>query len=533
MIRVTLQNTVTVSNALKYDKLWSKRTNHCHNLFWSGKNMLKHSCRNTVSVLALSLAVGFLSVSPTQAEDGKTGFFGGLTTGATLYGTSEGDLSLNAAPNTKVSVDTDLEPGMRIGGSFGYRMHPQASLELEGYWGFNSLDHSLSNGTVSGTADGDVGQYGFFGNAYYHVPLEAPVQPYVGLGIGGLGYYSDDSHGGVQLAGQALVGIDIPLTDHLEARAGYRYTLSSLGEWEGNGRNLDYGALHSHSLDFGLRYRFGSGQDKTKTASYSAVSSDSTLAETSLGEEAPYETQTASRQMDLQAPDYDMQGQDKRGAVERLPLEGRPKRSAAVGLEEFNDPNRAALAPLDRAPSSAGDALIPPPPATGEVLERYSDEPFPGLPRYEHDPFSTGLEPALPGYSNAAMTSSSAYETSMMAPPIDGPYQVAAYHTGVPSYMTDGQARSQATQARTTGASSYGVQLASYKKEQHVEKGWQDLQNRHADLLTGMTPTIKKTSVPGKGRFHRLYIGNLDYSAAQGLCKSLRRRGQWCQISKI
>lgn len=494
---------------------------------------LAFRCLCSVSALAL---LAMLLPSPAQADEVQPGFFakGRLSLG--IGEESDGDVS-----NSTLSSTAD--PGVTggLGAGFGYRFHDLGSVELEGDWSMGETEESYGGLSASGTA----GQVGLFANGYFHVPMDGPVRPWIGAGIGGVHNYGEDQDGGMGLAFQGMVGVDVPVSQDMALRAGYRYRNADPGEYNSGGVTRDYDRSGTHAVDVGLVWSFGSGETGGRTASATpAVNPDMVDWQESPGAEpgpemagptgarnkaGPTGAQTASRgpAFDLENPPYDHGGGYYSGA------------SMAPDPEEFSDPAREALAPLDsmgRAGRSGGadpydneDAfgqeLVPAPPAEGEPLERYGNEPFPGQPRYGNDPFATGLEPALPVYTNAALSGETPAGAAAGDEASSAPYQVASWKTGTPSYMAD---------SRDGGRDGgYAVQLASYKDAGNADAGWKDLQARYHDLLAGMTPVLRKTDVQGKGVYHRLYTGGLDRQAAEGLCRSLKKRGQWCKLTRL
>ena len=87
--------------------------------------------------------------------------------------------------------------------------------------------------------------------------------------------------------------------------------------------------------------------------------------------------------------------------------------------------------------------------------------------------------------------------------------------------------------AAAPAAGSYLVHLASYKNAKNADSGWANLKGRFANLLSGMSPTVKRVDLGTKGVFHRLYAGPVaNAEDAKKLCAAFKQRGVYCVPSK-
>ena len=120
---------------------------------------------------------------------------------------------------------------------------------------------------VSGTsASGHMGALSFMGNVYYDFPVDWPVKPFVGVGLGGANVWASNISpvigsrvGGSDLgfAWQATAGLSYPINDRMDATLAYRYfDVPSLSYKTDAGTSVD-SDYASHMVMVGLRYSFG------------------------------------------------------------------------------------------------------------------------------------------------------------------------------------------------------------------------------------------------------------------------------------
>ncbi len=123
-----------------------------------------------------------------------------------------------------------------------------------------------------------------------------------------------------------------------------------------------------------------------------------------------------------------------------------------------------------------------------------------------------------------------AIEGAISPPP--PPQPAAPVSSGTPVPLSSSVAETQAP-ARLSGPQP-GVHLASYRSRKDAERGWSQLRRAHKSALSGLQPEISKINLGKKGVFYRLKAGPLaDKAEAAGLCRSLKKRRQFCEVSSI
>lgn len=85
----------------------------------------------------------------------------------------------------------------------------------------------------------------------------------------------------------------------------------------------------------------------------------------------------------------------------------------------------------------------------------------------------------------------------------------------------------------TSGATAFGVHLASYRRAEQVARGWNELQHQLGADIAGLSPRVVGIDFgDGRGTFYRLKAGPLkDRAAAEGLCRKLRAKAMFCEAS--
>eukprot|EP00435_Cladocopium_sp_Y103_P076548 s1_g287.t1 len=81
-----------------------------------------------------------------------------------------------------------------------------------------------------------------------------------------------------------------------------------------------------------------------------------------------------------------------------------------------------------------------------------------------------------------------------------------------------------------TALPSVGIHLASYRDEENVRRGWNELVTGHGDLLSDLSLQIVDYRSAHDGLYRRLVAGPVDPAAAESRCASLKDRGIWCQV---
>ncbi len=76
------------------------------------------------------------------------------------------------------------------------------------------------------------------------------------------------------------------------------------------------------------------------------------------------------------------------------------------------------------------------------------------------------------------------------------------------------------------------VQLASYRSQAQAQAGWTEIRKRFSRQMATLAPDIRKTLVPGKGDYYRLYAGPIGGRAqADKICRDLRQKKQFCSVT--
>ncbi len=79
----------------------------------------------------------------------------------------------------------------------------------------------------------------------------------------------------------------------------------------------------------------------------------------------------------------------------------------------------------------------------------------------------------------------------------------------------------------------YVLQIGAYKSEEDANSAWRTYQSKHASLLSGYGPDVKKVDLGSKGIWYRLRAGSFaDKEAAKALCDRLTAEGGACFPAK-
>ncbi len=120
-----------------------------------------------------------------------------------------------------------------------------------------------------------------------------------------------------------------------------------------------------------------------------------------------------------------------------------------------------------------------------------------------------------------------AIELAMAPPPSTAAPAVPAAATGAP------QAVQPAAEAAPRPAGPQpAVHLASYRSAKQAESGWVQIRRAHASLLNDLQYEVSRVTLGSKGTYFRLKAGPLgSTSAANTLCRQLKQRRQFCDVS--
>ena len=177
-----------------------------------------------------------------------------------------------------VAAEFEMDTGYGATLAFGFGAAPGLSGEFEvgyrttdlsGIENVTIRDSSGAAGSLPGSisASGDLNTLSVMANGYYTFDTKV-FRPYVGVGIGlaqhkwknsgqlvGIAdaevYVPSTSDEDVVFAYQFMLGLNWPLADNTEARAGYRYFATNKAKFDG----VDAGYA-THSVDAGLIIRF-------------------------------------------------------------------------------------------------------------------------------------------------------------------------------------------------------------------------------------------------------------------------------------
>jgi opacity protein-like surface antigen len=161
------------------------------------------------------------------------------------------DADITPGPN-----EFDNDPAFALNGAIGFELNPMFRVEGELGYHFNTAD-------VPGfPQDFTFSAVSFMANAYFDVPTNSPIRPYVGGGLGfasinleeDLGFEADDSD--VVGAFQFMAGIGYDISPRATLTFGYRYFTTSdpdFGLPISGSFETEYS---SHDFLFGARFRF-------------------------------------------------------------------------------------------------------------------------------------------------------------------------------------------------------------------------------------------------------------------------------------
>jgi hypothetical protein len=115
-----------------------------------------------------------------------------------------------------------------------------------------------------------------------------------------------------------------------------------------------------------------------------------------------------------------------------------------------------------------------------------------------------------------------------MTPPAPEPPPVAEAKPAAP---IPAAATSPAAKGPAMAKGAATVHLASYRSRQQAERGWQQIQGAHKQLLGKLQSEIVEVNLgTGKGTYYRLKAGPFaSKDAAADICRQLKQRRQYCE----
>jgi opacity protein-like surface antigen len=216
-----------------------------------------------IKLLASAALVTVLAAaSPAQADDLYIGAFGG----ANFADEADGTGDVGGGYGYTVEVENEL--GWAAGAAVGYGFDIGLRAEAEVAYRMNELDQA-NIAIAALDLDGDTTALSIMGNLWFDIPLNGPVRPFLGGGLGmaqvslndvevpaiGPGTFVDDSDWvfAYQLGG----GIAFQVAPGVDVTAEYRYFGTDDPEFELEAAPVDAEYEYSsHSVLFGIRYSF-------------------------------------------------------------------------------------------------------------------------------------------------------------------------------------------------------------------------------------------------------------------------------------
>jgi len=241
------------------------------------------SFKTILYTAAATAACAVTAAVPAQAADSAFGLYGSLRAGASLL------QDMNFADAATANLTLDPSAGWTINGAVGYRFTEALRVEFDWGYGQNNLKGRFqenvqvavpcgevaNNPCLSPTVDGEVTSLTGFGMAYYDLPVQGPLKPYLGLGIGfveadfDVGARASMNNGTVSrfavmdnsdtvLGYRGTVGVayDIGAAD---LSVGYSYTTTARMSVPGQGTFVPFAfnrRLTAHTWTAGVTYNF-------------------------------------------------------------------------------------------------------------------------------------------------------------------------------------------------------------------------------------------------------------------------------------
>jgi opacity protein-like surface antigen len=208
---------------------------------------------NTVSILALLCA----STVSAVAQDSDVNWYAGLR-GSLAF---DGAIKANAAtvPPTAAKLNMDVGGGASV--FWGIHLPSDFKVELEMLYRYQPLADATINGT-SAKLGGYAEMFAPMVNAYWTAPVDFPIQPIIG---GGLGYAWNEigvnQLGSVtfptthddnwRFAYNAMAGFNMPINENSRVTVMYRWLHEDIAVNCGTSLACS-GSLNNSSIDIGL-----------------------------------------------------------------------------------------------------------------------------------------------------------------------------------------------------------------------------------------------------------------------------------------
>ena len=149
----------------------------------------------------------------------------------------------------------DNDPAIVINGAIGMKMKQNFRVEGEIGYHFNAADRTTTGQNFN------FSMLSFMGNGYVDFPIQSPLRPYVGAGLGvAIAGASEDSFnssdsdlvGAVQL----MAGLGYDISPQATLNFGYRYFTTTDPDFSLAGPGFFETEFTSHDFLFGARFRF-------------------------------------------------------------------------------------------------------------------------------------------------------------------------------------------------------------------------------------------------------------------------------------
>jgi opacity protein-like surface antigen len=208
---------------------------------------------NTVTILTLL----FTSTVSAVAQDSNVNWYAGLRGSLAFDGTIKANAT--TLPPTTAKANMDVGGGASV--FWGIHLPSDFKVELEMLYRYQPLSDGTING-VSGKLGGYTEMFAPMVNAYWTAPVDFPIQPIIG---GGVGYAWNEA--GVNQVGSvtfptahndnwrfaynAMAGFNMPLNDTSRVTVMYRWLHEDTGINCGASVACS-GTLNNSSIDVGL-----------------------------------------------------------------------------------------------------------------------------------------------------------------------------------------------------------------------------------------------------------------------------------------
>jgi hypothetical protein len=219
--------------------------------------------------------------------------------------------------------------------------------------------------------------------------------------------------------------------------------------------------------------------------------------------------------------------------------------SSAPSGEEEGEPETPANVAAGQAATSAAELPAPPNGATQNIIA----PPVPASTAPAVPAQMTAAQPVAPApmpqpvppaaVSQPVPTPPAANTPVALTPPtaaapVTSPPHTASAPAAAPKAVTQPKEATPVVKpapAVPTG-SGWGIQLASVPSSKVAEQEWSRISGKYAADLSGITHTVVKADIPGKGTYYRVQAGNMGKESAEKLCTSLKGQGQDCLVVK-